>query len=270
MVTPRKLSPEELEAVIPDDMSESDGVALCGHIAALESENANFKPSGQVAEDVEIVVRTLCAADEDLVPTLAPARDALARLAAKAQGYEAALADNAALVVLRFAAEPYRLRAHNLLVSKGPGWKAKEPQARALLDACGSFDSSPHPGAALLEEHRKTLEPLKAVVVGLAEEMEAAIRERERPKGGQSVPFHGDFAQAPPSMVSRLRWWAREMREALAGRTSALLVRAKNEGLEKAAQRCTEACPGVAQDECPCDACTLARRIRDLKEPESL
>jgi hypothetical protein len=34
---------------------------------------------------------------------------------------------------------------------------------------------------------------------------------------GMSVPFHGDFASAVrlPSVISKMRWWVREFREAL-------------------------------------------------------
>lgn len=41
-----------------------------------------------------------------------------------------------------------------------------------------------------------------------AEMAEAAIAHHERGKGGQQVPFHGDFAHVPPSAVRTLRWWA--------------------------------------------------------------
>ena len=36
---------------------------------------------------------------------------------------------------------------------------------------------------------------------------------------GMSVPFHGDFASVAhlPSVISRMRWWAREMRRAITG-----------------------------------------------------
>lgn len=130
-------------------------------------------------------------------------------------------------------------------------------------DCFKAIEDGPHPGAALLEEHHKAPEALRAVVTGLAEEMEAAIRERERPKGGQAAPFHGDFAQAPPSMVGRLRWWARELRGALAGHVSHLLVRARNEGLEEAARVVESADDGVPLQ-------MLADEgIRSKKEPES-
>lgn len=133
-------------------------------------------------------------------------------------------------------------------------------------EAIHVYLSSPHPGAALLEEHRKALEPLRAVVTGLAEEMEAAIREKEHPKGGMSVPFHGDFASAPPSMLNRLRWWARELRRALGGTPSALLVHARNEGLEKAAAYLDCKAPEQCDRRCP--EARLADRIRAMKEPE--
>lgn len=49
-----------------------------------------------------------------------------------------------------------------------------------------------------------------------AETAEAAVAAHEaRGRGGQQVPFHGDFARVPPSDVGRLRWWAKEFRQAL-------------------------------------------------------
>lgn len=95
-------------------------------------------------------------------------------------------------------------------------------------------ESMTHHLDALLEEHRKKVEQLRTLVDGLASEMERTLHHREQ-KGGMSVPDHGDFASVPPSTLGRLQWWAREMRVVLAGRSSGLLVRAKNEGLERAA-----------------------------------
>jgi hypothetical protein len=60
-------------------------------------------------------------------------------------------------------------------------------------------------------------------------------------------------------MLGRLRWWAREMREALGGNVSAILVRARNDGLEKAA---SDAAEGGG------DGLEIATRIRAMKEPE--
>lgn len=46
-------------------------------------------------------------------------------------------------------------------------------------------------------------------------EIEAAAQHlASKGRGGQHVSFHGDFAQVPPSGIGRLRWWAREFREA--------------------------------------------------------
>jgi hypothetical protein len=49
-----------------------------------------------------------------------------------------------------------------------------------------------------------------AVSVDDAEQYWSAAR------GGQHVPFHGDWACAPPSVRQRLLWWARHLREASA------------------------------------------------------
>jgi hypothetical protein len=65
-------------------------------------------------------------------------------------------------------------------------------------------------------------EPGKAAITHLRErlacfgaEIEARAADLARPKGGMIVPFHGDFASAPPSMIERLRWWHRDLLEAL-------------------------------------------------------
>lgn len=55
-------------------------------------------------------------------------------------------------------------------------------------------------------------------LVAITDVLEAHVREADRPKGGMSVPFHGDFVSALglPSVVERFRWWARELSAALA------------------------------------------------------
>jgi len=40
-------------------------------------------------------------------------------------------------------------------------------------------------------------------------------------RGGQQVPFHGDFAYVPPSTQNRLRWWAARLKRARSGNASA-------------------------------------------------
>lgn len=53
----------------------------------------------------------------------------------------------------------------------------------------------------------------------LCHEFEATIAYHEsKGKGGQQVPFHGDFSSVGPSVVSRMRWWTREIRLAFAER----------------------------------------------------
>lgn len=68
---------------------------------------------------------------------------------------------------------------------------------------------NPHVG--LEEQPRRALE-------GLLSEFEAVIRQADAPKGGQQVgpSSAGDFAGAVrmPSMLSSMRWWIRELREA--------------------------------------------------------
>lgn len=47
------------------------------------------------------------------------------------------------------------------------------------------------------------LAKLRETIGYLADEVKSARAHRET-KGGQQVPFHGDFASAPPSVLNRL------------------------------------------------------------------
>jgi len=66
------------------------------------------------------------------------------------------------------------------------------------------------------EELPAKLEKLRMLLQGFEEEIARAERNiQNRGKGGQHVPFHGDFANVPPFGLSRLRWWARAFQEVL-------------------------------------------------------
>lgn len=63
---------------------------------------------------------------------------------------------------------------------------------------------------------RERAAALQSFAESFATTAEAAVAHHEsKGKGGQHVPFHDDFANVPPSTVSRLRWWAARAREAL-------------------------------------------------------
>lgn len=49
----------------------------------------------------------------------------------------------------------------------------------------------------------------------MLEEIDARDRELSRPRGGQHVPHFGDFAGVTPTALKRLRWWERELRQAI-------------------------------------------------------
>jgi hypothetical protein len=53
---------------------------------------------------------------------------------------------------------------------------------------------------------------MRAALSVLESEIEARAADLAAPKGGKRVPFCGDFAAAPPSVVSRLRWHVRNIR----------------------------------------------------------
>lgn len=56
---------------------------------------------------------------------------------------------------------------------------------------------------------------LRAAVEAFIETVNAAVRANRRGRGGQHVPFHGDFCAASPSVMGRLEWWARNLGEHL-------------------------------------------------------
>lgn len=73
---------------------------------------------------------------------------------------------------------------------------------------------------ARLEQAIRERDEARALLSALCAEFEGAVAHAEwRAAGspGMSVPFHGDFASATqlPSVVGRMRWWAREMRKVI-------------------------------------------------------
>lgn len=70
-----------------------------------------------------------------------------------------------------------------------------------------------------LARSRAENDRLRGALESIASEFERAVREADRPRGGQHVQPGGDFVSAIrlPSFVSRARWWARELRAALNG-----------------------------------------------------
>jgi hypothetical protein len=73
----------------------------------------------------------------------------------------------------------------------------------------------------LLKEHRLALSEnagMRGVLESFIGTAEAAIRHQEtKNKGGQQVPFFGDFHESTPSTAARLRWWKKRMEKALEG-----------------------------------------------------
>ena len=66
-----------------------------------------------------------------------------------------------------------------------------------------------HPGTTQTE-----LAALRFAAEGFCAAVADSLRAAEdKGKGGQQVPFHGDFAGASPSTLARLRWWADRLKE---------------------------------------------------------
>jgi hypothetical protein len=209
----KRLRPEDLDEVRKAVEQGGPGVevlrVMLGHIAALEAEFASLKPSGQVAESLQRKLDGLVAEDAatveayafetgSVLPYQKDARAALSRLATKAQGYDAAVAEKDQLRVtfkqeLDAAQEDARqagaewakmkaerdaaVAANAALVEAllktcrcgGTGWyyppcpecgDSTWEHACPEKKACDhshlpAIATQPHPGAALLEQHRK-------------------------------------------------------------------------------------------------------------------
>jgi hypothetical protein len=132
-----------------------------------DDERAIAIPSGQVAEDVATVRRGLARIGTEEVGLY---DGALHRLAAKAHGYEAAVADNAALA-----------RCRDLFERLARAARKPRDEQEALWREAYDFlhdTSGPHPGAALLERLKRLEEALVPVAAGLA--VTAMDQERAR------------------------------------------------------------------------------------------
>lgn len=169
MSTPKLLSREDVESATlavttyPNEKWDAAQVArLLGHIAALEADLARLKPSGQVKEDEALIRDVLPRAVISGPPgpgssiRPAPHQAALSRIASQAQGYEVAVADNAALLKrlgdIQAMAFSLRIDGHDGDEETGVhdpdcGRCARDAIEAAVADAI----SGPHPGAALLE-----------------------------------------------------------------------------------------------------------------------
>lgn len=216
---------------------------------------ARLKPTGKVAEDercVRLVLDDVKPHPDDIGTPLSDADSALSRLAAKAQGYEAAVADNAEqhrimdAVWRKVAAVHYGgLGLKEALDATHPGTALLEEHAREAQQAFMSGVSIT--SAKLLDEHRKEVEALKQALESQQAECHtlrrAFLHERHR----------AEAAGAPPEHAYNARW-----AENLVADEHKALVRARNEGREQIASWL-----GKQWGEYE-----LAERARALKEPE--
>lgn len=62
---------------------------------------------------------------------------------------------------------------------------------------------------ARAETAEKQRDSLRFAADGFIAAVKDAAAHARRPRGGQQVPFHGDFANIQPSALGRLEWWAR-------------------------------------------------------------
>jgi multidrug efflux pump subunit AcrA (membrane-fusion protein) len=101
------------------------------------------------------------------------------------------------------------------LAEPGADYQRERDEARARL-----ADERQNYADAIAERNKAETrdEAARALLSALCAEFECAVAHADwRAAGsqGMSVPFTGDFASATqlPSVVGRMRWWAREMRK---------------------------------------------------------
>lgn len=194
---------------VPADVLRQNLKATRARIAALEAEISSLTPSGDVMDDVHAIQRALVAADRFWAPEVnADAeRAALSRLTAKAQAYDVAMADNAAL--LGFVREQAAVTCEDVARQCG---ECASCTARAILDAA-------HSGTAVLEEHRKALDAAKT-------------------KG------HEDFDRALRTIRTRMAELGETCPEGglvgIMNGMERIQFRARNEGIERVALRFVE------------------------------
>jgi hypothetical protein len=159
-------------------LKQAEGLeAEAAYQKGRDDERAFSAPSGQVADDA---AKALAGLDwgriaEGQYVTADESRGAIHRLATKAQGYEAAVADNEALLSAA--------RNYDAFMDLSEPWSDGDlgiEDASALNAASRVLHAvihRPHPGAALLEQHRKAL--VRARNEGLEKAAERMLFQRD-------------------------------------------------------------------------------------------
>lgn len=83
-----------------------------------------------------------------------------------------------------------------------------DPEADELASSSATLAKLRARVTELLQAERER-NALRFAADGFREEVRRALDHAERPLGGQQVSPSGDFIYAQPSILSRLRWWAR-------------------------------------------------------------
>lgn len=214
---------EALADVLPGEVGRLDLIAriqaLKDALSAAQQMLARLKPSGQVAEDEELVRECF----DHYKPNGQPALLALHTLAAKAQGYEAtvaeleagkklmaehmrqrdaAVADNAALVEhARTERQMLALLYHRI---KALGvHDATDTMTDAVttverwMDAVPDTYEQPHPGAALLERMKKLEETCRRLSNFRCDNEKQSDPDPTKPNCGACVVCEARLALAP-------------------------------------------------------------------------
>lgn len=101
---------------------------------------------------------------------------------------------------------------------------SKEQERLTVREACrrrmpldGANAQALEGALAMTERERDEVRNMLEAICGEFERTVAHADWRAAGSKGMSVPFHGDFASVAqlPSVISRMRWWVKEMRNVI-------------------------------------------------------
>jgi hypothetical protein len=127
---------------------------------------------------------------------------------------------------LRTDANAWLFRANGERVTRDTAIN-EESMALDVVDACDE-----------IERLKGIVVNAQAAVYSFAETVRSAVEaHKRRGQGGQQVSFHGDFANAMPSVLVRLEWWVRHL-SLFVGQTAEKpeVVRERDEALQRLAE----------------------------------
>lgn len=182
------------------DAAEKGSDSLRARVAELEKERDSAVSSARAfarAADTEKADRVAFRAERDALATKLAA--------AEAEG------DAARSLTAERTAELHLLKLNT--VDLAADLHAAEERLAGVLD--GTFSVGDGTAQREIERLSAAVARMAAVVVAFRDALSNAKRAMSRRgQGGQQVSFHGDFANATPSVLGQIAWWVRELETA--------------------------------------------------------